>query len=226
MTGSQTTSIPVYARQLGSWQLRIDREPLSTEALARAYDREAPRWGGLIQRMGYGRAYRQVFDAFFATRRFDAARGPVRILDCGVGSGAMATAAVQALPRPSELSAIDISPRMVATARRRFAAAGIAARVVEASVMALPFANDSFDVVTAAHVVEHLPDPVAALAEMRRVLRPGGWVVTCLTRESWLGAYIQAKWRTHRVNPARAARWLRAAGMQPIDFEKIGRAHV
>ncbi|MEO1573807.1 MAG: methyltransferase domain-containing protein [Pseudomonadota bacterium] len=223
MHGAHSPSIPVYARRLGSWQLRIEREPLSTDALARAYDREAPGWAGLVHRLGYGRAYRRIFNAFFSDDRAVAGTGPIRILDCGVGTGAVATAAVRALKGPYQLSAVDISPQMVATARQRFARAGISAWVTEASVMALPFADNSFDVVTAAHVLEHLPEPVAALAEMRRVLRPGGWIVTCLTRESWLGAYIQAKWRTHRLNPGRAAHWLRAAGFTPTPFDQTGR---
>ena len=102
----------------------------------------------------------------------------------------------------------------------RFRRAGILAHAIQAGIGALPFADASFDLVIAAHVLEHLPEPVAALAEMRRVLRPGGWVVICITRQCWLGAYIQAKWRTHRLTPARAASWLRAAGLDAAELEE------
>ena len=48
---------------------------------------------------------------------------------------------------------------------------------VAADVTALPFRSDVFDVVVAAFVVNHLPDPVAGLSELRRVTRPGGAVL-------------------------------------------------
>ena len=109
---------------------------------------------------------------------------------------------------------------MVATADARFQRARLPARVSQSDIGTLDYADASFDIVIAAHVLEHLPNPVAALAEMRRVLRPGGWVVTCMTRQSWLGAYIQAKWRTHRLTPKRAARWLTAAGLDAAMLDE------
>lgn len=118
------------------------------------------------------------------------------------------------------LTVFDISPAMVAAADARFRRAGITARVIRAGVGALPFADASFDLVIAAHVFEHLPEPVAALGEMRRVLRLGGWVVTCMARQSWLGAKIQAKWLTHRVTPQRAAGWLSAAGLDGAALDE------
>jgi len=47
--------------------------------------------------------------------------------------------------------------------------------MVAADISALPFADDRFDVVLCSHVLEHVEDEQGALAEIRRVLRPGGW---------------------------------------------------
>ncbi|MEL7448439.1 MAG: class I SAM-dependent methyltransferase [Pseudomonadota bacterium] len=215
--------IPVFARWFGSWQVRIERRALPTDALAAAYDQQAPRWTRLTERMGYGRAYERLFACFFQSGRIAPGARPLRVLDCGTGTGSFALAMVRAWRCPVDLHAVDISPGMVATAAARFRTAGIAARVLQASVTALPFADASFDMVIAAHVLEHLPEPVAALAEMRRVLKPGGWIITSMTRQSWLGTYIQAKWRTHVLTPTRAGQWLREAGFAVEPFEAPSR---
>jgi ubiquinone/menaquinone biosynthesis C-methylase UbiE len=88
-------------------------------------------------------------------------------LDAGAGSGVAG-------------DALRAAGARVVAADREFdmAAYGAAAGpAVTADVTALPFRNGSFDVVTAAFVINHLPDPVAGLAELRRVTRPGGAVL-------------------------------------------------
>ena len=221
MSFPQEQTIPVFARWFGSWQIRIERRPLALPALAANYDRAASRWTRLTRRLGYSQAYARLFEAFFAKRRIDNDGRPLRVLDCGVGTGGFALALARVWGGPIELTAVDISPQMINIARTRLQRAGIAARLIQASVAALPLADASFDIVIAAHVLEHLPDPVMALMEMRRVLRPGGWSVACMTRRSWLGAYIQAKWRTHRLTHAAASSWLRAAGLRPEPSAEV-----
>ncbi|HEX5088239.1 MAG TPA: class I SAM-dependent methyltransferase [Nocardioides sp.] len=88
-------------------------------------------------------------------------------LDAGAGSG-VAGRAMRA--RGARVVAADLEFDMAAFD----AAAGPA---VTADVTALPFREGSFDVVTAAFVVNHLPDPAGGLAELRRVTRPGGAVL-------------------------------------------------
>jgi ubiquinone/menaquinone biosynthesis C-methylase UbiE len=88
-------------------------------------------------------------------------------LDAGAGSG-VAGAAMRA--RGARVVAADLEFDMAA----HDAATGPA---VTADVTALPFREGSFDVVTAAFVVNHLPDPAGGLAELRRVTRAGGAVL-------------------------------------------------
>ena len=99
-------------------------------------------------------------------------RAPARVdgalaLDAGAGSG-VAGDALRA--RGAHVVAADREFDMAAYA----ATSGPA---VTADVTALPFRDASFDVVVAAFVVNHLPDPAAGLAELRRVTRPGGAVL-------------------------------------------------
>lgn len=94
------------------------------------------------------------------------AAAPKRVLEVGCGWGELA--AWIAEDTGAEVIATDLSPRMVELARGR----GLDARV--ADVQALPFEDDSFDAVVAAWMLYHVPDLERGLAELARVLRPGG----------------------------------------------------
>jgi SAM-dependent methyltransferase len=79
-------------------------------------------------------------------------------------------------------SAVDASPQMVAATRMRLQRRGdaeTAARVVQARVQALPFANASFDAVVSTFPTDYIADP-AALREIARVLRSGGRLIVVL----------------------------------------------
>jgi SAM-dependent methyltransferase len=103
-----------------------------------------------------------------------------RVLDIGCGPGRFWAANAGALPRDLSLTLADLSPGMVAEALKIVNAADGRWRSVVgevADVCALPFADDSFDVVTAMHMLYHAPDKDLAVAEISRVLRPGGKLI-------------------------------------------------
>jgi len=88
-----------------------------------------------------------------------------RVLDVGTGTG---TAALAAAARGARVSAVDADAGMVAAAR----AAGVDARM--GVLPELPFPDAEFDAVVGNFVLNHVGRPRTALAELRRVLRPGG----------------------------------------------------
>jgi len=94
---------------------------------------------------------------------------PSRVLEAGCGWGELA--AWIARETGARVTAVDLSPRMVELAE----AAGVAAQI--ADVQQLPFADGSFDVAVAAWMLYHVPDRERAVAELARVLRPGGRLV-------------------------------------------------
>jgi ubiquinone/menaquinone biosynthesis C-methylase UbiE len=67
---------------------------------------------------------------------------------------------------------IDPSPRLLAIARRRAAAAGVRAEFLQGSATAIPFANNTVDTVLMTWTLCSIADPLTALREMRRVLKP------------------------------------------------------
>lgn len=96
-----------------------------------------------------------------------------RVLECGTGSGRFWDTTV--VPRSVALTLTDLSPGMVDAAHRRATAAGFEAVVAqECDVQELPFADDSFDVVIANHMLYHVPDPDRAVGELARLLSPDG----------------------------------------------------
>ncbi|MEM8753407.1 MAG: class I SAM-dependent methyltransferase [Pseudomonadota bacterium] len=210
-------AIQIFSGWIGSWGLSVQRRPLNAAEIARRYDREAPRWGDLLAQLGSPRAYERLLAASLAKRPALAAAGPLRALDCGAGDGALSLALARVAPRGVSADAVDLSPRMLAEARRRFAEAGLDAATQVADVRDLPYLDGSFDVVMAAHLLEHLADPTAALAEMARVLRPGGLMILCLTRRAALGVYIHLKWRTRLTTEPEALGLMRRAGLAEVE---------
>ncbi|MFC7344699.1 class I SAM-dependent methyltransferase [Saccharopolyspora griseoalba] len=100
----------------------------------------------------------------------------VRVLDIGCGPGTI-TLDFAELVAPGPVLGVDNAADPLEIARANAAERGVRnAEFAEADVYALPHADDSFDVVHAHQVLQHLTDPVAALREMRRVCRPGGVV--------------------------------------------------
>jgi ubiquinone/menaquinone biosynthesis C-methylase UbiE len=116
---------------------------------------------------GWAQGPEQVYDRMAGelVTRCPVALGGRRVLDLGAGTGAVSRAVASTGARPV---ALDAALGMA----RATSAAGVPSARGDASI--LPFAGESFAAVIAAFVVNHLPDPVAALAEVLRVLRPGG----------------------------------------------------
>ncbi len=90
-----------------------------------------------------------------------------RTLDVGTGPG---TVAAEAVRRGAEVSAVDAEPGMAETARRNVPEADVRVAVLPD----VPFADGAFDAVVGNFVINHVGDPGAVLARLRRLLRPGG----------------------------------------------------
>jgi SAM-dependent methyltransferase len=103
------------------------------------------------------------------------------VLDAGCGSGRT----MEDLRDYGEVSGIELDPDAAALARARGCG-----EVEIGTLEALPWEDGTFDLITCLDVIEHIPDEHLALAELRRVCRPGGWLLVTVP------AY-QALWSLH-----------------------------
>lgn len=104
-----------------------------------------------------------------------AVEGARRVLDAGCGGGRLTVSLAQA---GAEVTGIDTSVERLEQARRRALDGGVELRLLEADFnLPLPF-SASFDAVTSRLALMAADDPVATLRELRRVLEPGGGLVT------------------------------------------------
>jgi SAM-dependent methyltransferase len=119
-------------------------------------------WGTAPEFVGPRHELRErlLLDLFLAARP-----GP-DVLDAGAGQGSL-SAKLASLG--FEVTSTDSSPAAVSVLRER-----VTGDVVEADVTSLPFADESFDAAVLGEVLEHVEDDRRALAEVARVLRPGG----------------------------------------------------
>ena len=149
-----------------------DSHPMYEEGPAFGYDTLE------VQEHYTGRTFEQV-QTYFAGRL----KPGMNVLDCGCGPGTLTLGLAQAVD-PGQATGIDIEPGMVDRANALANEGGI--KNVEFRVddiTDLSFPNDCFDLVFVSAVLEHLPDPVVALKEIRRVLKPGA--ATVIINTDW-----------------------------------------
>lgn len=155
-------------------------------------------------------------------------RAGMDLLDVGCGPASI-TADLAERVAPGRVVGLDAAAGALEAARATLRERGLSEQVEVTcgDVMALPFEDASFDVVHAHQVLQHLADPVGALAEMRRVTRPGGivavrdavysamtWFPESVGMEQWRSVYM-ATARANGGEPDAGSRllsWAREAG--------------
>jgi SAM-dependent methyltransferase len=161
--------------------------------------------------------------------------GGGRVLDLGCGTGALAPDLAAAGRR---WCGADRDEGMLEGARRRIG--GAAARLVRAEAHRLPYRAGAFDAVVSLGLFEYLPDPAAVLAEVRRVLGPGGVAVIAFPRRGSFYRRCQAlvapllrlagredpfDLRSARaVEPEALGGWADAAGLRLLAVERVAPA--
>ncbi len=184
--------------------------------VAEFFNRRVDRYDAAYGAPGPGR---HVLGARMAAALELIGEGPGDSLDVGMGTGRLC---VELAARGWTVSGIDISGAMVARARARLPAA--ADRFRCGSLQQLPFADASYDVVSATGVIEYVHDLAAALGELARVLRPLGLAVLSISNPDTPYRFSRQIWHpiARRARRASGARVYETPGgigaVAPTEF--------
>ncbi len=161
----------------------MSTEPDQTAKVLRAWEKWAPSYDEQI-------AFLEK-NWLSGGRQWLATRAQGRILEVAIGTGLN----LPFYPVDVTLSGVELSSAMLTIARRRAANLGLDVDLHEGDAQALPFGDATFDTVVCALSLCAIPDPAAAIGEMKRVLTPGGRLL--------LLDHVGSTWP-----PIRAAQWL------------------
>lgn len=177
------------------------------------YDRSILQW------LLFGPSHRAII------RRIRARFGnrPLTILDVGCGTGLFATRIRSALPA-ARVWGVDLVAAMLAKGAGRWRRNVGAITPIQGDSERLPFASGSFDVVTCANSFHHYPHQGRAIAEMRRVLRPGGRLMLVDGHRDWpWGWFIYdvcvagVEGDVHHASAEQFRTMARAAGFESVE---------
>lgn len=191
------------------------------------FDAAAPRW------WDPDGEFRPLHDLNPARLDYIEARAGIagrRVLDVGCGGGLLAEAMAR---RGARVTGIDLAPESLQVARLHALEAGVDVEYREIAAETLADSDaDGFDLVTCLEMLEHVPDPVAIVASLARLVRPGGDVI-CSTinrnAKSFALAIVGAEYLlrllpmgTHQyarlIRPSEISRWARDAGLELADL--------
>lgn len=183
----------------------------------RVWNKQAPRYDRQIA----------IFDKnwFGGGRQWLGQRARGRVLEVAVGTGRN----LPFYPADVTLTGIELSPGMLAIARQRAVTLNCDVDLREGDAEHLSFDDGAFDTVLCALALCTIPSPVAALGEMRRVLRPGGRLLLLdHIGSTWPPVYA-AQWLVEQVTSRTAGEYftrrqlplVTAAGFQIVEDERL-----
>lgn len=186
----------------------LDQARSEFDAWSRTYDQS------LLQRFFFGPSHRLMLTQMSGAEP--------HVLDVGCGTGRWAELVLNAWPG-AKVTGLDLSQEMLRQAIVRAASYPERLDLVHGDAQSLPFDDATFDIVTCSHSFHHYPDQRGVVAEMARVLKPGGRVVIvdgC--RDTWWGWFIfdglvtWAEGHVHHCSRRRMRHLLEDVGIENI----------
>jgi ubiquinone/menaquinone biosynthesis C-methylase UbiE len=195
----------------------VSTTPDPTAKVLQVWEKQAPSYDRQIaffERIQFG-----------GGREWLGARAQGRILEVAIGTGRN----LPFYPAGAAVTGIDLSPAMLAIARRDAAGLGLDVELHTGDAADLPFAHEAFDTVVCALSLCTIPDPAAAIGEMKRVLVPGGRLLLLDHIGSTWPPIYAAQWLLERLTIRAAGEHftrrqlplIRAAGFDIVEVERL-----
>jgi ubiquinone/menaquinone biosynthesis C-methylase UbiE len=188
------------------------------------YDSTTWYWDSLLYRSVYRQSYSALFDKLDRRGWLQERGSPLRVADCGIGTGLLATSLIGSVDRYLDLSGVDTSPGMLEHARTRSRRTGTESRLMLADITHLPFQDREMDLVMAALVLEHVPRPLDALREMVRVAGPNATVLLIATRRGAPDWPFRLWFRYRPFARDQVVQWMMEAGIRNVCVEPLSGA--
>lgn len=179
----------------------------------------------MVWLLGIKCSYRQLLRGLSCSGSLTGLGRHSRVLDAGIGGGDLSLALADQLVMLPELHGVDLSPRMLALARRRLASLGqqnLSARLRLATIGNLPYPSQTFDLVMCAHVLEHCESLQVPVNELMRVLKPGGVLILVTSRAHPLNLVQGVRWGFRPIKPERMQEVLVQAGAAHVTWPSLG----
>jgi ubiquinone/menaquinone biosynthesis C-methylase UbiE len=149
-----------------------------------------------------------------------------RTLEIGPGPGVL----LARLARHSELAVgLDLSAGMLGECKQRLSSAGLPVRLLNARAGQLPLASAAFDGVAMTFAFSAFPDGAGVMAEIARILRPGGVVAlvdACLPADgNWAAVQLAHMWERFGDFMRDEAGLMRGAGLEIVERKEFGAFH-
>ncbi|MGB3292729.1 MAG: class I SAM-dependent methyltransferase [Phormidesmis sp.] len=194
----------------------------SIDTLRSIYDAAAHQWHDNLARLGQLHNYQLLFKSQVVCACLNHLDQTSQILDCGVGTGAFSLALLESVDKPAHVSGVDISRPMLTHAQQILKNRCTTLDLRWGDIRRLPFADESFDAVIFAHVLEHLAEPVETLREMVRVLKPGAPLIGSVTRKGLGQALMALRWQNRGYTANQLGSFLRSSGLEAVRSFSYG----
>lgn len=194
----------------------------SIDTLRSLYDTAADQWHNNLARLGQLDDYQLLFNRQAVRTCLQHLNQTSKILDCGIGTGAFSLALLDTVDQPAHVSGVDISYPMLTHSRQVLEKRCATLDLRRGDISRLPFADNSFDAVIFAHVLEHMANPVETLREMVRVLKPDAPLIGSVTRRGLGQVLLSMRWHNRGYASHQLKSFLQAAGLEAVSSFDYG----